>query len=102
MLTCKVYDEMGKEVLSKPISHFTERIRKDKELELSCIFRVLAKDAPTAMNDYKEIVNIPVGKVAIFEDDALIVEYDKYNAVSNVQMDYGVAEFTGTVTFAII
>lgn len=99
MLTFKVYDEKGKELLSKPINHFTERVRRDNELELSCLFRVLAKDAATAMDEYQAIVNIPIGKVAIFEDDTLIVEYDKYKTVSGVQLDYGPVEFSGTVTF---
>lgn len=101
MLTCKVYDESGKEILSKPISHFSERIRRDSEIGLSCIFRVLAENAATEIDAYRDIVDTPIGKVAIFSEETLIVEYTKYKIVNEVQIDYGEIEFSGVVTFAI-
>ena len=53
------------------------------------------------MDHYRDVIKIAIGKVAFFEDDTLIVEYTKYNTVNNVQLDYGVREFTGIILFTI-
>lgn len=101
LLSCKIYNEQGEEVLSMPINHFSERIRKDNELELTCMFRVFPEDVATALDAYRGIMGTPLKKVSFFNEDVLIVEYEKYSAVCNVQVDYGVNEFTGSVTFTV-
>lgn len=101
MLTCKVYDEEGKEIFSKPIKHFSERIRRDNGLELSCLFSVLAKNAATEIDGYTDLVCHPIGKVAIYGGETLIVEYERYNAVHSVQIDYGDMEFSGVLSFVV-
>jgi hypothetical protein len=101
VLSCKIYNEQGEEILSMPINHFAERIRKDNELELSCMFRVFPEDVATALDAYRGVMGVPLKKVSLFNDDNLLVEYEKYNAVGGVQVDYGVNEFTGSVTFVV-
>lgn len=99
MLICKIYSKTGEELVSMPITHFTERMRQDNELELSCLFRVHTENASNEMDQYLGIVGISLGKISFFKDEVLIVEYEKYNKVSGVQVDYGAPEFTGMVTF---
>ena len=101
VLTCKVFNMQEEEILSMPINHFSERIRKDNELELSCMFKVLPEDVATVLDAYKGIIGVPLKKVSFFHDNALIVEYEKYKAVGGIQVDYGVNEFTGSVTFTV-
>ncbi len=98
-LNCKIYDVQGNEMVSAPIFHFSERVRLDGKLELSCAFRVPAGEIATAIDAYKGLMNRLLSKVAIYKDETLVVVYEKYNAVTNVQIDYGSFECTGAILF---
>lgn len=99
MLSCKVFSETGEELVSFPISHFSERIG-DATVTLSCVISVDTEHAANnAIDTYYPIFNKKLSKIQIFKDEELFIEFSNYPNVASIQMDYSSTEMNVIMLF---
>lgn len=99
MLSCKVFGETGEELVSFPISHFSERIG-DATVTLSCVISVdPERAANNAIDTYYPIFNKKLSKIQMFKDEELFIEFSNYSDVASIQMDYSSTEMNVIMLF---
>ena len=87
MLNCKVFNESQSEIAHFSISHFTEKYSENGVMTLNITFPIAAW-SDTSLDKWAVIVDSKIGKVQIFEEDEMIVEYSKYNQATSLKSDY--------------